>query len=1011
MSRLSVMGNSSALRDLFYQVGFKVDDKGLKDADKGIDKLDSKLGSLGNKMQSIGSGMATIGAGLTAGVTLPLVAMVTKGVKAFSSYDDAMRQVWATTGMTEDEFKSLGELARDLGRNTKFSATEVANGMNYLGLAGWDTNQIMEATPGVLNLAAAAGMDLGRAADIVTDNMAAFGIETQHTMAVVDLLAQTQRKSNTSVDQLGEAYKTAGPTAASFNMNMLETNAILGTFANQGVKGSAAGTTFTAMFRDLIKSGGKAGLALGNSTIAIFDQNGALRDTRDIFGEIEEAMSGYSIQQRNMMLRDKFGEQGLRGMNLMLGAGSEGYNQLTQDLMNYSGAAAEMEGIMEGGIGGALRGLGSAVGGFFIEVGMQFEDEVIAIAELATNLTNTFANLDDDTKKNIANFAAGLAAMGPTMWVGGRLIERFGRTLTNLGVIWLALQAKIGAGTTTLGGMFSTLGAGMLLPFKSLFKLLKDNPIKKLMGKMLGSGFSLMGLIMPKGVETGKMITNPLTGGLMPELAWANKTIMSRTKLLFADIIGTATIFATDLVRVISKPFKPLFLLLGKVFAPLKALLTFPAVIFAGKFLLIAGVITAVSGIIWGLSKSFDHMKSEGAKFVGSFKRRWQEFGQSIKGPIEQLDALFKKLAEFFGFGKEYADGGPLNVFVTVAEKMITGFFNFLTWNVDNLFTVLSTLITILAPLFVAIAEMFMALWPTIKWIGIKIVQFVTLFVKAIAWGLQQVTPILVNIVDVFVNMANLIGSTITMFIGLFTGNWSMFLDGIKGMTSHFVDGITNMFIGLTNAIISTLNGLGKAASIIPGFDGWTIKHVAKRDSSTKSGGSSSSPLWNAIWGPKGKELPTTQYGPRISNLTDEHDDPFARSLSEIVKNPLEDINDGIGDLNDTMGKVGNYIRARKPYEFTQLDEHRRVVYIERDEFNNEHTTRTPESSPPAAAQQQPAAETTIINNEISVNVTGDIMDGDKVASKVKTVIHSEMVPAIEKYFSGLSRKAPSYSA
>src|SRR5690606_24113696 len=146
----------------------------------------------------------------------------------------------------------LRDLAKELGATTRFSATEAAQGMEFMALAGWNTQQTMAALPGVLNLAAAAGMDLARASDIVTDTMSAFGLEAERATYVADQFAAAQSKSNTSVEQLGEAMVNVAPTAANLGMTLGDTSAALGMLADQGIKGGRAGTTLNAVLSDII---------------------------------------------------------------------------------------------------------------------------------------------------------------------------------------------------------------------------------------------------------------------------------------------------------------------------------------------------------------------------------------------------------------------------------------------------------------------------------------------------------------------------------------------------------------------------------------------------------------------------------------------------------------------------------------------------------------------------------------------------------------------------------------
>lgn len=376
-----------------------------------------------SNLLNVSKKMTSMGTNMTMGVTAPLVGMGAMAVKTFAGFDDSMRNVQAVSGATGEEFQQLTQLAKDLGASTAWSASQSADAMGYLALAGWDTNQIMEATPGLLNLASAASMDLAGAADIVSDVMSAFGMSADQAGQAADMFAATSSKSNTDVAQLGEGLKYAGAAAAAAGMDLAQTNAVLGVFADSGIKGSMAGTTMVSMLRDLKNNAKDGKLAVGETTIALYDQAGNMRDLGTVMGDVEKATKGMTTQQRDAALGALFGTEAMKGANIMLATGSERYNELEEAIRNSEGTAQNMAEIMEGGIGGAIRSLLSALESLAISFGETLAPYIKSAAEVIGNFARAISSLPNSVRLVIVVFGMLLAAVGPTLILMGLLIK------------------------------------------------------------------------------------------------------------------------------------------------------------------------------------------------------------------------------------------------------------------------------------------------------------------------------------------------------------------------------------------------------------------------------------------------------------------------------------------------------------------------------------------------------------------------------------------------------------
>lgn len=398
----------------------ELNDKGLE---KGLKNLQGKLEGAGSKLQSVGGS-------LTKNLTLPIVAAGTGALLMAKNFDDSMRKVKATMGDSlgkttaeaEANFKKLREEAILLGATTAFSASDAASAMEELALKGWDTNQILAATNDILNLASASGMDLGAAANLVSGQMAAFGLEAEKAGWASDMFQTTASSSGTTVEALGNALEMAGGNAAAAGMDLIQTNAILGAFANTNITGSKAGTTFNAMLSDLKSSAKDGTIDFGEFQVQLYDTNGEMKDMGSVLVEMEKEMEGMTTAQKDAAMAAVFGEQSQRGVNSILAQGTDVVMDLEEAMRNGEGAAKAAAEEMEGGIGGAMRGLASATESLAISFGDILAPHIQKAAEFLSDLALKFSKLSEETKKKIVVVGAILAALGPFLTILGTII-------------------------------------------------------------------------------------------------------------------------------------------------------------------------------------------------------------------------------------------------------------------------------------------------------------------------------------------------------------------------------------------------------------------------------------------------------------------------------------------------------------------------------------------------------------------------------------------------------------
>lgn len=309
------------------------------DYDKGIDEAQGKAASFGSKVKSGFSSAAKVGAAAIGAASAAAVAFAKSSVDAGMTFDSSMSQVAATMGTTVDEIQDLRDFAQEMGSKTAFSASQAADALNYMALAGYDAETSMEMLPNVLNLAAAGGIDLAYASDMITDSQSALGLSLDETAELVDKMAKASSKSNTSVAQLGEAILTVGGTAKTLAGGTTELSTALGILADNGVKGAEGGTALRNIILSLSAPTSTAAEAMESLGLNAFDADGNLRPLEDTFGDLNEALSSMSQGEQTQALNKIFNKVDLKSVNALLATSSDRWYELS-DAIDHSYANA-----------------------------------------------------------------------------------------------------------------------------------------------------------------------------------------------------------------------------------------------------------------------------------------------------------------------------------------------------------------------------------------------------------------------------------------------------------------------------------------------------------------------------------------------------------------------------------------------------------------------------------------------------------------------------------------------
>lgn len=438
--------------------------KKLEEQAKQSDAALQKIAANSEKLKTVGDNISSAGQKMLP-VTAAVTGLGTAAVTTAANFESSMSQVQATMGVTKDAMSTvdgqsvntmdtLSELAKKMGAETAFSAKECADALNYLALAGYDTQQMCDTLPTVLNLAAAGDIDLASASDMVTDAMSALGMGVDESTKMVDQMAKTASSTNTSVAQLGEGILTIGATAKSIKGGTAELNTALGILANNGIKGAEGGTHLRNVILSLQNPTDKAAAQMDALGVSVYDSNGNMRSLNDILGDLNKSMDGMTSADKANIIATIFNKTDLASVNALLANTGDTWDSLQNSITNSAGAAQQMADTQLDNLQGQITILKSALEGLAISFGELLMPAIKQIVDWVQKFVDWLNSMDEGTKKVIVTVALLAAAIGPVLIVIGKVISAVGTIMT--------VVPKIASAISKVKTAFAALNVTML---------------------------------------------------------------------------------------------------------------------------------------------------------------------------------------------------------------------------------------------------------------------------------------------------------------------------------------------------------------------------------------------------------------------------------------------------------------------------------------------------------------------------------------------------------------------
>lgn len=525
-----------------------IQQKPFEDMKKDLEKLGSQIDNTGQKLEKLGENVSKTGDTLLK-LSAPVVGFGAYAIKASMDFESAMSEVEAISGATGKDLEALEEKAKQMGASTSKSATDSANALSYMALAGWNTQQMLTGIEPILRLAESGNIDLARASDLVTDSMSALGIQVQDLDKYLDIVAQTQRKANTSADGMLEAYISVGGTLKNLNVPIEESATWLGILANRGIKSAEAGNSFNSVLVNVMGVSGQARDALKELGVSAWDADGNFKGIESTLRELDTALGKCTEAQRNQFTAMIGGKTQMDTLNALISGLNEEYSTLRASIEDSEGALNEMATTMKDNTVGNVEKMKSSLEGLGLQVGEHLLPHVNNLIDKISSLISWFGSLDEETQQTIMKMGLFAFAGGSALKVVGNLttsvggaVSMFGKFIPNLASASTVTTSTATAVTSATSG-FTKLTTALGL----------TNPVVL---AVAGGAVALGGALMTAKTHSDLMVKS--AGTAIEDLNLFERAIASVTGMTFqsAEALEEAGIKAKEFHENVSEEFQ-----------------------------------------------------------------------------------------------------------------------------------------------------------------------------------------------------------------------------------------------------------------------------------------------------------------------------------------------------------------------------------------------------------------------------------------------------------------------
>lgn len=790
----------------------------------------SKIDVAGQKMEAVGNSIAGAGKKMM-GVTTVIGGVGVAAVKTAADFDSAMSQVAAVSGATGKDFDALRNKAREMGAKTKFSATEAAEAMNYMAMAGWKTEDMLDGIEGVMNLAAASGEDLATTSDIVTDALTAFGLSAKDSGHFADILAAASSNANTNVSMMGETFKYCAPIAGALGFSAEDTAEAIGLMANAGIKSSQAGTALRTIMNNLAGDVKISGKAIGDVTIATTNADGSMRDLSDILSDCRSAFRNLTESEKAQAAESLVGKNAMSGFLALMNAGQGDIDKLSSAIDNCDGSAEKMATTMQDNLAGQLTILKSQLQELAISFGDILMPAIRSIVSKLQGFVDKLNGMDEGTKRTIVTIALLVAAIGPLLVIIGTAISKIGVAMQ--GFVKLAngiskLKVAVQGGTGVLGKLGAALG-GISAPVLAVVAVIAVLVAAFVHLWKTNEGFR------DAIIGTWNRIKDTISGFC--------QGIVDRLNALgfqFTDIVDVLKTVWDGFCQVLAPIFEGVFNNIANILSTVTGVITGILDVFIGIFTgnwsqAWTGVKEIFSSIWNGISSFFTNIlnviKGVADVVLGWFGTSWNEVWTNIKTFFE---GIWNGIATFFTTIWETLKN-VVTVGIMAIGSILSAAFDIITlpfrliwenckeiiisvWDAikSKVTTVIHAVASVISTVMNAIKTIFSTVWNAIKTVVTTVVNAIKSVVTTVFNAIKSTATSVWNAIKTAVTTpVNAIKSTVTTVLNSVKSTVSSIFNGIKSTATSVWNGIKT---AITTPIEAAKNKVKSVVDAIKGF-------------------------------------------------------------------------------------------------------------------------------------------------------------------------------------------------
>ena len=790
----------------------------------------SKIDVAGQKMETIGNSIAGAGKKMMS-VTTVIGGVGVAAVKTAADFDSAMSQVAAVSGATGKDFDALRNKAREMGAKTKFSATEAAEAMNYMAMAGWKTEDMLDGIEGVMNLAAASGEDLAATSDIVTDALTAFGLSAKDSGHFADILAAASSNANTNVSMMGETFKYCAPIAGALGFSAEDTAEAIGLMANAGIKSSQAGTALRTIMNNLAGDIKISGKAIGDVTIATTNADSSMRDLSDILADCRSAFGNLTESEKAQAAESLVGKNAMSGFLALMNAGEDDIAKLSSAIDNCDGSAEKMAMTMQDNLAGQLTILKSQLQELAISFGDILMPAIRSIVSKLQGFVDKLNGMDEGTKRIIVTIALLVASIGPLLVIIGTAISKIGVAMQ--GVVKLAngiskLKVSVQGGTGVLGKLGAALG-GISAPVLAVVAVIAVLVAAFVHLWKTNEGFR------DAIIGTWNRIKDTISGfcqGIVDKL--------NALGFQFTDIVDVLKTVWDGFCQVLAPIFEGVFNNIANILSTVTGVITGILDVFIGIFTgnwsqAWTGVKEIFSSIWNGISSFFTNIlnviKGVADVVLGWFGTSWNEVWTNIKTFFE---GIWNGIATFFTTIWETLKN-VVTVGIMAIGSILSATFDIITlpfrfiwenckeiiisvWDAikSKVSTVIHAVASVISTVMNAIKTVFSTVWNAIKTVVTTVVNAIKSVVTTVFNAIKSTATTVWNAIKAAVTTpVNAIKSTVTTVFNSVKSTVTSIFNGIKSTATSVWNGIKT---AITTPIEAAKNKVKSVVDAIKGF-------------------------------------------------------------------------------------------------------------------------------------------------------------------------------------------------